>query len=81
VSGVPTVVPEWLLAERRSTGDRIRRLRSRRSISQERLGEGAGIDRKTVSRIETGTTPADHDQLARIANAISVPLWRLFWDE
>ncbi len=77
---MPTVVPEWLLTERRATGDRIRRLRGTHGLTQERLGEGAGIARKTISRIEVGTSPADHDQLVKIANALGVPLWRLFWD-
>jgi transcriptional regulator with XRE-family HTH domain len=40
---------------RRSFGNRLRELREAADLSQERMAELAGLDRKTVSRIETGT--------------------------
>lgn len=48
---------------------------------QERLGERAGLDRRTIGRIENGLAPATLDQLGAIARAIGVPLWRLVRDE
>jgi transcriptional regulator with XRE-family HTH domain len=36
---------------------------------------------KTVSRIETGVVAATVDQLARLARALGVPIWRLFWGD
>ncbi|MFH8289118.1 helix-turn-helix transcriptional regulator [Streptomyces sp. NPDC018059] len=43
-------------------------------MTQERLGEGAGLDRKTVNRIEQGTHAPLVDHLLLIADALGVPL-------
>lgn len=56
-------------------------LRHQRNVTQERLAHHAGMSPKTVSRIETGVVAATVDQLARIARALGIPLWRLFRDE
>lgn len=45
----------------------IKRLRVRAGMSQERLARRAGIDRKTVNRIENGHFSPSLDTLARIA--------------
>ena len=39
---------------RRVFGELIRRARQARGLSQERLGEWAGLDQSVISRIETG---------------------------
>ncbi|MFB7671701.1 helix-turn-helix transcriptional regulator [Kitasatospora purpeofusca] len=67
--------------QRRQTGDRIRRARALRGLTQEALAERAGLDRKTISGLENGTAGATHDQLARVAHGLGLPMWRLFWDE
>ncbi|MFJ1935583.1 helix-turn-helix domain-containing protein [Kitasatospora sp. NPDC088160] len=56
-------------------------LRRQADPMQERLGERAGLDRRTIGRIENGLAPATLDQLGAIARAIGVPLWRLVRDE
>ncbi|WP_030799008.1 helix-turn-helix transcriptional regulator [Streptomyces sp. NRRL S-337] len=72
--------PEWVLAHRRRVGLRIRELRTERGLSQERLGERAGLDRKTIYRIELATYSTSIDHLAMIADALDVPLSALFRD-
>lgn len=66
--------PEWVLARRRTLGDRIRFARQSRRLSQERLGELSGQDRQTINRIEQGHVSTRIDTLFRIARALDVPL-------
>ncbi|MYR60230.1 helix-turn-helix domain-containing protein [Streptomyces sp. SID625] len=67
-------LPAWVPARRRQIGDRIRAARTERKLSQERLGERAGLDRKTVNRIEQGAHATLIDHLLLIADALDVPL-------
>ena len=67
-------LPDWVPARRRVIGDRIRAERKRQKITQERLGELAGLDRKTVNRIEQATHATSIDHLLLIADALEVPL-------
>ncbi|MFF7142209.1 helix-turn-helix domain-containing protein [Streptomyces nodosus] len=67
-------LPAWVLTRRRAIGDRVRAARQTRRLSQEKLGELAGLDRKTVNRIEQGTHGTSVDHLILIADAIGVPL-------
>ncbi|MFD8254246.1 helix-turn-helix domain-containing protein [Streptomyces werraensis] len=66
--------PAWVLTRRRQIGDRIRAARTHRKLSQERLAEAIGIDRKTVNRIELGVHATSVDHLLLIADALDVPL-------
>lgn len=70
--------PPWVLQRRRRLGYRIRALREERELSQEKLGELAGLDRKTVNRIERAVRPADVDQLVVLAEALRVSVVALF---
>ena len=70
-------MPDWVLERRRAIGDNIRAERKRQQLTQERLSERAGLDRKTVNRIEQGTHAALIDHLLLIADAIGVPLAEL----
>lgn len=56
------------------------RLRARRgSISQERLGQLAGIDQSTISRIEHGKLDVVSDTLKwRLAGALACPVGEIF---
>ncbi|MDX3398462.1 helix-turn-helix transcriptional regulator [Streptomyces sp. ME01-18h] len=67
-------LPAWVPARRRQIGDRVRAVRTERKLSQEKLGEAAGLDRKTVNRIEQGAHSALLDHLLLIADALDVPL-------
>ncbi|WP_224274122.1 helix-turn-helix domain-containing protein [Streptomyces sp. LS1784] len=66
------------IRDRRDVGARILSLRRQADLTQEKLGERAGLDRRTIGRLENGLVPATLDQLGAIARAIGVPLWRLF---
>lgn len=70
-------LPDWVPVRRRAIGDSIRAERKRQKISQERLGELAGLDRKTINRIEQGTHATRIDHLLLIADALDVPLRNL----
>ncbi|MGX1116426.1 transcriptional regulator with XRE-family HTH domain [Streptomyces ambofaciens] len=67
-------LPAWVPARRRQIGDRVRAVRTERKLSQEKLAEAAGLDRKTVNRIEQGIHSALLDHLLLIANVLDVPL-------
>ncbi|GHJ27351.1 hypothetical protein TPA0910_17840 [Streptomyces hygroscopicus subsp. sporocinereus] len=66
--------PDWVLARRRSVGERVRELRLWRNLSQEKLAEKCGADRQTVNRIENGHQAPGLDTLIRIAAALGAPL-------
>jgi DNA-binding XRE family transcriptional regulator len=69
-----------ILRERAQFGDRIRSLREDRKITQDRLSERSGVDRKTIVRIENATYPTDVDIVHRIARGLGVPASWLFSD-
>jgi transcriptional regulator with XRE-family HTH domain len=66
--------PAWVLTRRRQIGDRIRAARTGRKLSQEKLAERIGVDRKTVNRIELGVHATSIDRLLLIAEVLEVPL-------
>lgn len=63
-----------VLAARRAVGDRIRAARLHANLTQEALGERAGLDRQAINRIEQGHASPLLDNLVRIADALDVPL-------
>ncbi|WP_030344716.1 helix-turn-helix domain-containing protein [Streptomyces sp. NRRL S-1022] len=67
-------LPDWVLTRRRAIGDAIRAARGARKLSQEKLGELTGLDRKTINRIEQGAHSALLDHLLLIADALDTPL-------
>lgn len=67
-------LPPWVLARRRAIGDNVRAARHTKKLSQEKLGELAGLDRKTINRIEQGTHGTLIDHLMMIAHALDVPI-------
>ncbi|MGY6019627.1 helix-turn-helix domain-containing protein [Streptomyces spinosirectus] len=70
-------LPPWVLARRQAIGNNVRATREAKKLSQEKLGELAGLDRKTVNRIEQGTYATLIDHLILVANALGVPLSEL----
>lgn len=66
--------PVWVLTHRRRIGDNIRAAREECQMSQERLGELADLDRKTINRIEQGAYSTLIDHLIRIAAVLNRPL-------
>ena len=62
-------------------GARIRALREGRSISQEELGFRSDIHRTYIGQIERGDKYPSLELLFRIAAALKVPVWTLFFGE
>lgn len=67
-------MPDWVLHQRRAIGDHVRAERMRQKLTQERLAERVGLDRKTINRIEQGTHGTLIDHLTLIARVLDVPL-------
>ncbi|MFI6883771.1 helix-turn-helix transcriptional regulator [Streptosporangium canum] len=74
----PPPLPPRLAELRRQLGARLREIRERQRLTQEQLGERAGVDRKTINRIENGLYSPRLDNLFHIADALDVPPQELF---
>ena len=61
-------------------GERIRKLREARSLSQEELEQRSGLLRCYISRVEHGHTVPSLESLERFAAALDIPLYRLFYE-
>lgn len=59
---------------RRFLGQRLRALRKQRLLSQERLGERAGLSGKFIGEVERGEKSISIDSLYHVAVALEVPL-------
>jgi transcriptional regulator with XRE-family HTH domain len=57
---------------------RVRELRTKRGVSQEKLAEQAGIHRTYLGGIELGLRNPSLRNIARIARALEVPIKELF---
>jgi transcriptional regulator with XRE-family HTH domain len=57
---------------------RVRELRRRKGWSQEKLAEESGLSKDAVSRIERGDREPRLDTIEQIANAVGIPLSKLF---
>lgn len=78
----PTRQPdEHQIELRRAVGGRLRALRYRYGLSQERLGELTGYDRRTVGQYELGEAAVNVDALSAFARALRVEPWRFFRDD
>ena len=58
-------------------GERLRRVRTRQGISQERLAELAGLHRTYVSSVERGLRNISLLNIDKLASALAVPLTSL----
>lgn len=70
-------MPDWVITRRRQIGDRVRAVRTQRRLTQEKLAELTGLDRKTINRIEQGTYGTNTDYLLLVAAALDTPLSEL----
>ena len=59
-------------------GKRIKELRERKKLTQEKLAEKVGLDLQTISRIETGYYFTSFENLEKLANALDVTMADLF---
>ncbi len=53
-------------------GDRLRRLRRNRLLTQHGLAERAGVSHVTIARIETGQVEPRIDTLRKLAKALDI---------
>jgi putative transcriptional regulator len=60
-----------------TVADRLMALREERSLSQARLAELAGVDRKTINRIENGHFSPSLDTLTRLSVVLKCRLSEL----
>jgi len=63
------------------TGNRIRKIREFRSYTQEYMAEKLDLAQNTYSKMETGQTKIDTDQLKQISNILGVPVDLILSDE
>ena len=59
---------------RKFLGQRLRALRKQRLLSQERLGERAGLSGKFIGEVERGEKSISIDSLYHVSSALGVPL-------
>lgn len=59
-------------------GKRLKQLRLQANISQEELAEQVGVATKTVSYWENAHNPVTFSKIPMIANALNVPIYKLF---
>jgi transcriptional regulator with XRE-family HTH domain len=62
---------------RKFLAPRVRALRKQRGLSQERLGDRAGLSGKFIGEVERGEKSISIDSLYRVAVALEIPLREL----
>lgn len=61
-------------------GTRLRKLREERDLSQGDIEERTGLLRCYISRVENGHTIPSIETLERLASAMDIPLYQLFYE-
>ncbi len=61
-------------------GDRLRVLREEKKFSQGEIEKRTGLLRCYISRVENGHTVPAVETLEKLAHALEVPMYRLFYD-
>ncbi|WP_327710008.1 helix-turn-helix domain-containing protein [Streptomyces sp. NBC_00464] len=72
MSADPT--PDWVLPLRQQIGTTLRAARIEAGLTQVQLAELAGMDHKTVHRIEYAISDPSLTMLLRLAAALHVPI-------
>ena len=75
---MPSERPNRVRERRLRFGDVVREKRAELGLSQEALAERCGVDRKSISRVETGTFSPSLDRVWRIADGLDIPISQLF---
>jgi transcriptional regulator with XRE-family HTH domain len=60
--------------------DRLRALREQKNLSQGDIEKRTGLLRSYISRVENGHTVPAIDTLEKLARAMEIPLYQLFYD-
>jgi len=61
-------------------GDRLRQLREEKKLSQGDIEKRTGLLRCYISRVENGHTVPAIETLEKLARALEIPLYQLFYD-
>jgi len=61
-------------------GDRLRAIREAKGLSQGDIEERSGLKRSYISRVENGHTVPSVETLEKLARALEVPLYQLFYE-
>ena|SRR5882672_428592 len=61
-------------------GERLRELREQKDLSQGDVEERSGLLRAYLSRVENGHTVPTIETLEKLAKALEVPLYQLFYE-
>jgi transcriptional regulator with XRE-family HTH domain len=61
-------------------GERLRALRESKNLSQGEIEKRTGLLRCYISRVENGHTVPSIETLEKLARALEVPLYQLFYD-
>jgi len=61
-------------------GDRLRQLREEKKFSQGDIEKRTGLLRCYISRVENGHTVPAIETLEKLARALEIPLYQLFYD-
>lgn len=61
-------------------GQRIRQLRDQKGLSQADLQNASGLPSRYIARVEDGYTVPSLRALQKLATALDVPLYRLFYE-
>jgi transcriptional regulator with XRE-family HTH domain len=61
-------------------GDRLRTLREQKNMSQGDIEQRTGLLRCYISRVENGHTVPAIETLEKMARALEIPLYQLFYD-
>ena len=60
--------------------DRLRAIRQQKDLSQGDIEERTGLKRCYVSRVENGHTVPSIETLEKLARALEIPMYQLFYD-
>jgi len=72
--------PEASVGVTRVVGENLRRLRTKRGLSLERLGRASGVSRAMLGQVELGRSTPTINVLWKIARALAVPFSALISD-
>jgi transcriptional regulator with XRE-family HTH domain len=61
-------------------GDRLKQLREHKNFSQGEIEKRSGLLRCYISRVENGHTVPSIDTLEKLAWALEIPMYQLFYD-
>ncbi len=61
-------------------GERLRTLRAEKKMSQGEIQNRTGLLRCYISRVENGHTVPSLDTLEKLARALEIPMYQLFYD-